>query len=219
MFLGHFAVGFAAKRVVPDVSLGILVAAATLLDLLWPVLLLLGWERVAIEPGNTVFTPLAFEHYPITHSLLAVLGWSVLSGGIYYAWTRRQRDAIVVGAVVLSHWLLDAVVHRPDLPLAPDMAYRVGIGLWDSFGATVLLESALFVTAIWLYARGNVSRDRIGRYAFWALLGFLALIFAGAAFGPPPPDARAVAFAGLAAWIFPFWAAWLDRHRQPRVGT
>src|SRR5512145_681024 len=118
MFLGHFALGFGAKVVARRVSLGALFLAAQFIDLLWPIFLLLGIERVRIEPGATVVTPLVFEHYPYSHSLLAVLGWAVLLGVLYLVLKRDRLGAVVMGALVLSHWLLDLMVHRPDLPLS-----------------------------------------------------------------------------------------------------
>ncbi|HEX6361785.1 MAG TPA: hypothetical protein VFZ93_02430, partial [Albitalea sp.] len=127
MFIGHFGVGFAAKRVAPAVSLGTLFLAAQFIDLLWPTLLLAGVERVEIRPGAN--PPLAFVHYPVSHSLVAVLGWAALIGGLHFGLRRRLRAALVVGAAVLSHWVLDLLVHEPDLPLAPGAA-RVGLGLW-----------------------------------------------------------------------------------------
>src|SRR3954451_11110945 len=114
MFIGHLAAALVGKRAAPRTSLGLLLAAATLLDLLWPVFLLVGWERVVIQPGNTAFTPLDFASYPISHSMVTALGWSVLAGGVYYAATRYGYGAWTVGALVFSHWVLDWLTHRPD---------------------------------------------------------------------------------------------------------
>src|SRR5512146_2731302 len=154
MFIGHSAVAFAAKRAAPRVSLGVLVGAASLLDLLWPVFLLLGWETVRIEPGNTAVAPLAFVRYPFSHSLVAAAGWSALVGLAYWGATRYRSGAVVVGLVALSHWYLDAIVHRPDLPLYPGSTLEVGLGLWNSVPATLLLEGLMFAGGVWLYARG-----------------------------------------------------------------
>src|SRR5437588_9872370 len=116
MFIGHFAVGFAAKKYAQRTPLVLLLAAPLFADLLWPIFLLLGWEHVRIDPGNTRFTPLDFYDYPISHSLVAAIGWSVLFGGIYFTVRRRASVAVLLGAGVLSHWGLDFLVHRPDLP-------------------------------------------------------------------------------------------------------
>lgn len=213
MFIGHYAVAFAAKRAAPRVSLGVLVAATSLLDLLWPVFLLLGWEQVRVEPGNTAFTPLAFAHYPITHSLVAAAGWSMLFGRLYWGIARYAAGALIAALVAVSHWYLDAVVHRPDLPLAQGSSLRVGLGLWNSIPGTLLLEGALFAGGVWLYASATRARDAVGRVALWGLVGLMLLAYAGNVLGPPPPSWQAVAWVGMAGWIFPFRAEWFDRHR------
>jgi membrane-bound metal-dependent hydrolase YbcI (DUF457 family) len=213
LFIGHYAVAFAAKRASPRVSLGVLVGAASLLDLLWPVFLLLGWEAVRIEPGNTALVPLAFVHYPFSHSLVAAAGWSAICGLVYWGTTRYRSGAAVVGLVALSHWCLDALVHRPDLPLYAGSPLKVGLGLWNSIPASVLLESLMFAGGVWLYAAGTSAKDVLGRYLFIGFVGFLALAYAANVLGPPPPGWQAVAWVGLASWLFPFWAEWFDRHR------
>jgi len=215
MFLGHFAVALAAKRVAPKTSLGTLTAAAQWVDLIWPALLLLGVERVEIDPGNTRVTPLAFTSYPFTHSLLAVMVWAALGGGVYYAWKRDVRPALVVGAVVLSHWVLDLVVHAPDLLLVPGWSLKVGLGLWNSVLGTVVVEFGLLAAGLWMYLRATRARDRVGS---WGLAGYALLlvsIYLANLLGPAPPSARAIGFAGLALWLFALWAWWLDRHREP----
>ena len=214
MFVGHFGVGFAAKRLAPRAGLGSLFLAAQLLDLLWPTLLLVGWERVAIAPGVTAVTPLDFEHYPISHSLLAVAGWSAALGGAYFAITGRWKEAFVVAALVASHWFLDAIVHRPDLPLTPLGTERIGLGLWNSLPATLAVELPLFIGGCWLYARATRPRDAIGRWGFVGLVAFLAVIHAGNLMGDPPPSVTAIAWVGHAQWLLVLWAAWIDRHRE-----
>jgi membrane-bound metal-dependent hydrolase YbcI (DUF457 family) len=150
MFLGHFGVGLGSKSLAPKTSLGTLFLAAQFVDLLWPTLLLVGLERVEIAPGITRVTPLDFVHYPITHSLLAVIGWSLAFGAVYYALRRYPRGAWVCGAAVLSHWLLDAVVHRPDLPLFPGGTTRIGLGLWNSVPVTLALEFGILALGLLL---------------------------------------------------------------------
>ena len=214
MFIGHFAVGLAAKRVSPRTSLGTLFLAAQLLDLVWPALVLLGIEEVRIEPGNTAFTPLAFVSYPWSHGLLTAAIWAVAFGLVYAVARGSARGGWVVGALVLSHWVLDFVTHRPDLPLAPGAA-KVGLGLWGSVPATLAVEGALFAAGVAVYARATRPRDRTGRLAFLALVLFLAGVYAANVAGPPPPSVRAVGAAGLLMWLFVPWAAWIDRHREP----
>jgi FtsH-binding integral membrane protein len=215
VFLGHFAVGFGAKAVAPRVSLGTLFLAAQFIDLLWPVLVLLGVERVRIDPGATVVTPLDFEHYPVSHSLLAVVGWGVLLAGIYFLVARDRRGSMVVGLVVASHWLLDFLVHRPDLPLYPG-GVRVGLGIWQSLPATLVMELGLFGVGLFLYRRVTEARDAIGHWALWALAVLLVAIYAGNLSGPPPPSATAIAWVGQTQWLLVVWGYWIDRHRKTR---
>jgi len=218
MFLGHYALALAAKRVAPAVSLGTLAAAAIALDLLWPALVLVGIERVAISAAATAFTPLDFQHYPWSHSLLMSVAWGTVLGGTYYAWTSRGSAAVVVGLLVASHWLLDAVVHRPDLPLVPGGDGRIGLGLWNSVPATLAVELTMFGIGLLLYLFATEARDRIGSLGLGGFAAALLLVYAGAAVGPLPPSPRAVAFAGLAQWLFVGWAVWVDRHRRLRHG-
>ena len=213
MFIGHHAAALAAKRVAPRVSLGTLFAAALLVDLIWPVLLLLGLEHVRIAPGITAFTPLDFYDYPITHSLLAVLGWSVAAAVLYRLLRKSTPDALVVGAAVLSHWVLDFVTHRPDLPLWPG-GPKVGLGLWQSVPGTIVVEVSIFLVTLAMYLRMTRARDRTGSIALWTLVAFLAVVYAANLASPPPPDANAIGWVGLAQWLFVPWGAWIDRHRD-----
>jgi hypothetical protein len=219
MFIGHFAVAFGAKRFAPRLSLGTLFLAAQWLDLLWPTLLLLGVERVRIDPGNTAFTPLDFVAYPLSHGLLAVVVQALVFGALVRWVSGSRRNGFVAGALVVSHWLLDLLTHRPDLPLLPGSETRVGLGLWNSVPATVVVEVGLFVVALWIYVRTTEPRDRIGSIGLGALAAFLLLIYAGNLFGPPPPDVPTIAWAGQAQWLIVLWGYWIDRHREPRTAT
>ena len=214
MFVGHFGIGFGATAVAPRVSLGTLFFAAQFVDLLWPTLLLLGVERVAIQPGVTAVTPLDFLYYPISHSLLAVVCWAFVLGAVYYVTRRYRRGAVVVGLAVLSHWLLDALTHRPDLPLYPGGDWRIGLGLWSSVAATLAVELFLFAVGIWLYLRTTRALDRAGTVGLWSLVIFLILIYAGNIFGDPPPSVGALAWVAQAQWLLVLWGYWVDRHRQ-----
>jgi hypothetical protein len=215
MFVGHFGLGFAGKRAAPAVSLGTLFLAVEFLDLLWPTFLLLGWERVRVAPGATVVTPFDFVSYPYSHSLLATLGWSLLVGGLAGLASRRGRVGLIVGTLVFSHWVLDFVTHRPDLPLAWWPSPKVGLELWASRPATLAVELALYALGVWIYARATVARDRAGRWGFVALVAFLFVAYLGAIFGPPPGNLTALAWGGQSMWLMVVWGYWLDRHRAP----
>jgi membrane-bound metal-dependent hydrolase YbcI (DUF457 family) len=216
MFIGHFGLGFAAKRVAPRVSLGTAFLAAQFVDLLWPTLLLLGLESVRIVPGATAATPLIFEHYPISHSLVAVIGWGLALGAVYALTTKKARGAVLVAALVVSHWMLDAIVHVPDLPLVPGVDTMVGLGLWQSKAATLAVEIPIFAAGVWLYTKSTRPKDKVGSYGLIGLVGFLALIHAGNLYGPPPPNVTAIAWVGQAQWLLVAWAYWVDAHRAAR---
>lgn len=215
MFLGHFGVALAAKRVAPAASLGTLVLAAQLADGLWPIFMLLGLEHVAITPGITRVSPLDFTDYPYTHSLLADAGWAALFALAYVAWRRDGRTALWLAVLVLSHWVLDALSHRPDVPLWPGGPV-VGAGLWNSLPGTLVAELGLFAAGAWLYMRATAARDRLGVTLLAAFLAVLAALYLASVFGPPPPSARALALTGLLGWLFVPWGAWIDRHRAAR---
>jgi hypothetical protein len=213
VFLGHYAVGLAAKRVAPKTSLGVLIAAVQLPDLLWPIFLLTGWEQVRIEPGNTAFTPLAFTSYPISHSLVNVIGWGIFLALVFHVVTRRARDAVWVALLVVSHWILDFVTHRPDLPLYPGGGPLLGLGLWNHVAATIMVESVMLLLGTALYVRTTRARNGIGRYGFWLLLVMLVSIYITGLGGSPPPDVETLAWFAMVGWLVPLWAALADRHR------
>ncbi len=216
MFIGHYAVGFAAKRLAPQVSLGVLIASALFLDLLWPLFVLAGWEQVRIDPGNTAFTPLNFVSYPISHSLLATLGWGTLFAAIYFLVTRYRSGAIVVWIGVVSHWVLDFVTHRPDLPLYPG-GPLAGLGLWNSPAATVVVEGLMYAVGVWIYLRVTRQRDRIGSWATWVYIILIALFYIANIFSPPPAEVRPILIATTPiVWLMILWAWWADGHREAR---
>jgi len=215
VFIGHYALAFAARRSLPSVSLGTLFIAVQLADLVWPVLVIAGIERFEIRPGITAFTPLDFSHYPWSHSLAAMTAWGVAFAAVH-ALARRggARVAALLVALVVSHWVLDYVSHRPDMPLAPGAATRFGLGLWNSIPATLGVEGAMFIAGVWLYTSVTRARDRIGSIALWALVGVLAVMQVGAIFGPPPPSNSALLVVALAAYSLLAVAWWIDRHRE-----
>ena len=217
MFIGHFAVAMAARRAVPRISLGWLFAACQLPDLIWPLLLLAGVERARIAPGDTALTPLAFDHYPWSHSLAMVALAGLALSGLHRLGNGAARGAWMLAVLVISHWVLDWITHRPDLPLVPGAGPRLGLGLWNSVPATLIVEGLLFAAGAWIYSRATAARDRTGRWAWVSLVAFLVVVHAANAFGPPPPSMTAVAIGGLAIWLLVLWGGWADAHRAPTV--
>jgi len=215
MFIGHFAVGYAAKRWAPNLSLAVLFASAIFADLLWPVLVALGLEHVRIAPGITASTPLEFISYPYSHSLLTLALFGALLGWIVSALGRRPLVAIVL-ALVVSHWVLDVITHIPDMPLYPG-GPKFGLGLWNSVPVTLVVETVMFGVGVWIYAAATNARDAIGKWAFAGLTAFLFIGFIVNANGTPPPSVTALWIMALALGALTIWLAWLaDHHRQPR---
>src|SRR5271165_5140893 len=206
MFLGHFGVAFAAKKAAPKTSLGTLVFAAQFADLLWPFLLLLGIEHVRIVPGLLAASPFDFTSYPISHSLVAQLGWGALLALIYFAIKRDGKSALLVGGLVPTHWLLDFIAHRPDMPIYPGGA-KYGLGMWNSVPLTISVEYVLFAAGIAIYVNSTPFKDATWKWAFWSLVIFLGVVYPASLFGPPPPSVQALAWSGVALWLTVPWAA------------
>jgi len=217
MFIGHYAVGLASKKLAPGTSLAWFIAGATLLDLLFPLFVILGWESAHFVPGPTPFLRLSLDNYPWTHSLLAATAWSLLFALVCWAVTRVRMAAVVAGLAVFSHWILDFLTHSPDLPLAPGGTARVGLGLWYSTVGTVAVEGLMFVLGIWIYARMTRARDRVGRWALWGLVAVLALSYVSNLVATSEPDPTVFAWVGLVlGWVMVAWAGWIDAHREVR---
>jgi hypothetical protein len=216
MFLGHFGLGFGAKRAASAASLGTLFVACQVADLLWPSLVLLGYERVEVQPGATVMTPLNFVSYPYSHSLLALCAWGAAFGLAYLVLHRgRVASAVTIGILVVSHWVLDYLAHRPDLPVTLHGSERLGLGLWNSMPGTLAAEGVVFVVGLALYRRETTARDRIGSIGLWGLVAFLVVVYAVSVFAPAPPSATAVAWSAQAMWLIVVWGYWIDKHRIP----
>jgi hypothetical protein len=214
MFIGHYALGFAAKRAAPGTSLGTLFVAPTLADLLWPVFLLLGWEHAHVVPGPNPFLTLWLDDYPYSHSLFMLVLWGVVFGYAYRAKTGDKRAALVIGLLVVSHWLLDFVTHRPDIQLYPGGA-KFGLGLWNSVAGTVIVESVMLIAGVVSYARTTRARDGIGRWGLWSLATLLYVSYFASLFAPAPTSQSALAVGGIIfGWVFVLLAWWIDRHRE-----
>jgi hypothetical protein len=208
MFIGHFALGFAAKRAAPRVSLAALCAAAQTADLLWPIFVAAGIEQVRIDPGNTAVTPLDFVSYPYSHSLLFLCIWGVVFAAAY------SRTSLLIFGLVVSHWVLDFVTHRPDMPLYPGSP-RFGLGLWSSIAATVAVELPMYAAGLWIYARATRPRDAKGRWGFWTLAAFLTIVYIANILGPPPPSVTALWVSAIVGGlVLLVWIWWVDRHRD-----
>jgi len=208
MFIGHFAVGLLAKKNHQLPSLAMLFIAVQLLDLIWPVFVLLGIETLSIDPGNTKLTPLNFEFYPYSHSLLMAVFWGLLLGLGYYLFTKNKRGSWLLAGLVLSHWLLDFITHRPDLPLSPFTDVKVGLGLWNFPVGEIGLELALFGLGAYLYFRFAKLKRKT---AYWILIAFLFVVHLMNLFGPPPPSVMAVAWSANLLWIIVLWAWWIEK--------
>jgi hypothetical protein len=213
MFIGHYALALAAKRAAPRTSLGTLFVAPTLADLLWPIFLLLGWEHSHVVPGPNPFLRLWLDDIPYSHSLFALIVWGALFGYLYRRRTGDKRAALVIGSLVVSHWVLDFVTHRPDMPLYPGSA-SLGLGLWNSPTATIIVEAAMLIVGVAIYTRVTRARDGIGRRGFWGLIAVLALSYASSLFTHAPTNLTALAVGAIVfGWVFVIFAWWVDRHR------
>ncbi len=215
MFIGHFAIGFGARKADRLIPLGTAFIAVQFLDLLWPVLVITGIEQVEVDVGNTAFTPLNFTHYPYSHSLLASMFWSLLFGTVCYLIYRSSRTAMIAGTLVFSHWILDLITHTNDLPLSPWSDIKVGLGLWDSIAGTMVVELGLFLTGVYLYTKSTIARNRKGNLLLYSLVIFLLVTYLANIFGPPPPSGRDVAIVAFSMWLLVGWGYWIDRNREP----
>lgn len=213
MFVGHLAVALAAKRRAPAVNLGWLMAGVTALDLVWPIFVLAGVEHVSIVPGATAFNPLVFDAYPWSHSLFMACVW-----GLILAALARWRTPVPVGpllfALVVSHWVLDFVSHAPDMPLWPGPSPKLGLGLWNSIPATLIVEGAMWIAGIAIYLQVPGRRTLTAKVALWSLVIICTVMWASGPWGPAPPSERALGYFALIGWLIVPWAAIADRRRE-----
>jgi len=211
MFVGHYGVSFAAKKAEPAIPLWVLFIAVQLLDVLWAPFVLLGIEKVRIVPGITASNPLDLYYMPYTHSLVAAIGWSVVAFLVYRAVRPvPPRAAAIVGLAVFSHWVLDFLVHRPDLPLYDNTA-KVGLGLWNLPALALGLEALLLFGAMWLYLRHTPRGTAMLAFGV-VMLAIQAYVF----FGPPPASDKAAAATALIAYaVFAVVIRALERRAVP----
>src|SRR5438445_2726005 len=212
MFVGHYSVSFAAKRGDPSIPLWVLFIAVQLLDVAWAPFVLFGIEKVRIVPGITASNPLDLYYMPYTHSLVAAILWSAAAYAVYRLAVpgSAKRAAPLIAAAVFSHWILDFIVHRPDLPLY-DNAAKVGLGLWNHPVVAFGLEAALLFGGMWLYFRTHPAR----RTAMVVFGGIMLAIQAYGVFGPPPVSDKAAATTALVAYAVFAVVIWrLERDSQ-----
>ena len=214
MFIGHFAAGFASKKISNSLSLAMMFIAVQFLDIIWPILVLLGIESVEIKEGITKLTPLDFTYYPYSHSLLMAVVWGLLFGFIYYLVTKQQKNSLILGALVLSHWVFDLIVHRPDLPLSPFSDFKVGLGMWNYPVIEIIIELGIFILGIYYYHTSARPKKKV---AFWSLIVFLLIIQALNFYGPLPTTADSVAWGANFIWLFIIWAWWIEREKKQKV--
>jgi hypothetical protein len=213
MFVGHYAVALAAKRFTPRTSMGLLFIAVQLLDIIWAPLILLGVEHARIVPGLMPASALDLYDMPWTHGLVAALAWSWF--------TFRFSKNGVLGACIFSHWILDFIAHRPDLPLFRG-GTRVGLGLWRFREASFLVEVGLLIGGLLIYEASTRVKTPAGQYAMRAFVGVLILLEAFNLYGPVPASIQQVAISGEVAYLVLAAVAWrLDLLREPieRVET
>jgi hypothetical protein len=211
MFVGHYSAGFALKAIEPKVPLWVLLLAVQVVDVGWGLLVLAGIEKLRIVPGFLGGSPLDLYYMPYTHSLVAALIWAAAGALLYFSWRREQgrAAALAVAAAIGSHWLLDLLVHAPDLPLYGDQM-KLGFGLWAYRGPELLLELVLiWLAALW-YGRICPAFAKRG----FLLVAMLTVAQIYNTFAPPPPTPAMMAIAALAAYVaFTWGGAWVERRR------
>ena len=215
MFVGHYGPSLAAKAVQKSIPLWLLFLAVQLVDIVWAILVLLGIEKVRIVPGITATNPLDLYYMPYTHSLVAAIVWSLLLSGIYRLTPRASNwtAAAFVGVAVFSHWVLDLLVHRPDLPLYDNTA-KVGFGLWNFPVIAFLLEAAFLFGGIFYYLKKTSPTGTGGRYGMIIFGVVMLAVQSSVFFGPPPPSPQAVAVMALVSYfVFAGVAWWLEGKR------
>ncbi len=217
MFVGHYGPSFAAKALKKSIPISVLFLAVQLLDVFWSIFVLLGIEKVRIVPGITATNPLDLYYMPYTHSFDGALLWSVGAGIVYYLLRRKDglAAAALVGGAVFSHWVLDVLVHRPDMPLYDDSA-KIGLGLWNFPVFAFVLELAVLFGGMYLYLRSTKPVTPIGRYGM-PIFGFAMLVLqAFLFFGPPPSSATGAAITALGSYFgLAGIAWWLEKKRVP----
>ena len=217
MFVVHYAASLVLKRFEKRASLGVLFLAVQFVDIVFFPLVLLGIERLNVVENFTQSTHFELVYMPYTHSLVAFLIWSGLAYAIFrWIIVKSHSVAVVVALAVMSHWLLDVIVHTPDMPLWSDASLKLGFGLWNNAIATYVLEAALLLAGLWLYMRSTKAVTKTGKYGMGIFVVLLLLINIANIFGPLGNDSKlALAVSALTAYfLFAAVAFWLDKNRS-----
>ncbi len=208
MFTGHYSASFAGKAVDRAIPLWVLFVAVQLLDFVWSILVLLGVEHVRIVPGFMAASALDLYDMPYTHSLAGALALSAIGGVLFsLLWKRPAGAGVIVGLAVFSHWILDLIVHAPDLLIYD--SHKIGFGLWNYFWAELALECALLLATMLWYLRGVSSPTNVRRA--WILFAILIAFQCIDKFGPPPAGVAQAAGSALVAYtVLAALAAWVE---------
>jgi len=209
VFVGHYGASFAGKAMERRIPLWVLFLAVQWIDVLWSIFVLLGIEKVRIVPGITASNALDLYYMPYTHSLVAALAWSGF-GFLVCQLVPRLRGVgtgIIVAAAVFSHWILDLIVHRPDLAIFRSWN-KMGLGVWNYRAAAFALEMAVLLGGAALLLLE--FRRRVRLVAFVLLLAGIQTY--ATFFFPPPPSDHAAAVSALASYVaLALIAWWVDR--------
>jgi len=202
MFAGHVGAALVLGRVERRVNVGVLVFAALWLDVVLWAFVLCGWERASI-PADYASTHQVEFVFPYSHGLFAAVAWSALAGTAMLASradsapSSRRRAALLVAVAVASHWLLDALVHVPEMPLLGSDSMKVGLGLWRNMPLALALEGLVLAAGLWLFLAGRkLSKVRTVCLLLLSAL-LLALTVVGMTVAPPPPSVAAMAVSSL----------------------
>jgi hypothetical protein len=212
MLVGHYAIGFFGKKLAPKASLAVFVLAAMTADILWCAFMLAGVEHVEFISGRGAGQYFKAVNIGFSHGLAMDLLWAVLLALGVYLFTRYARGAVIVFLAVLSHWLLDVVSHRPDMPVGLGPGPKFGLGMWTSVPITLLVEGGFWILALIVYARSHAFSSRARLWGFGVGSLILTVIWYGNITGPPPTDSRSASIASLFTFsISVVWAWWIDK--------
>jgi hypothetical protein len=209
------------KRAEPKLSLGTLFLAVQLCDVLWGAFLLLGWEHVRIVTDGSSLLPFEFYDYPISHSLVGTLVWSVVAAALYYSWPTRDtirhwQAAALVGLAVFSHFVLDVLVHLPDLPLSGNDSPKLGLGLWKHPLTVMVMELVSLGLGLTIYVALRSHRHPVRPIRLTLLVLVLVGTYLASEYGPPPPSVTIVALSDIVLLLaVAALAAWTDRRATP----